>query len=202
MATDTVYWSPEIYRLLGYGPGAVAPSRVALNRAVQPHDAALVQQALADALANRASYTFEIRTAALDGVERFLACQNELVLDDAGRPLKVVGTALDVTERKRAEAALEHQALHDSLTGLPNRMLLMDRLNQSLAVGRRDSSPVTLLLMDLDRFKEVNDTLGHHAGDQLLRQVGARLRGALREVDTFSRLGGDEFAVFEGRQVL
>lgn len=104
MATDTVYWSPEVYRLLGYAHGAVTPSRVALNRAVHPGDAARIQQALDDAFANKQSYTYEVRTAALDGVERILACQNELVRDADGRPLKVVGTALDVTERKRAEA--------------------------------------------------------------------------------------------------
>src|SRR5204863_101851 len=78
----------------------------------------------------------------------------------------------DVTERKRADEALAHQALHDALTGLPNRVLLMDRLQQTIAAGRRDEMPVSLLLMDLDRFKEVNDTLGHFAGDLLLQQDG------------------------------
>ncbi len=101
----------------------------------------------------------------------------------------------DITERKRAEEALEHHALHDALTGLPNRLLLMDRLRQAVAVAHRDHGSVGLLVMDLDRFKEVNDTLGHQAGDLLLRQVSGRLRTALREVDTLARLGGDEFAV-------
>jgi diguanylate cyclase (GGDEF)-like protein/PAS domain S-box-containing protein len=101
----------------------------------------------------------------------------------------------DVTERKRAEAALAHQALHDALTGLPNRELLLDRLQQAIAAAQRDGTSLGLLLMDLDRFKEVNDTLGHHAGDLLLKQVGTRLRGALRAADTIARLGGDEFAV-------
>jgi PAS domain S-box-containing protein len=104
-ATDTVFWSAETYRLLGYAEGAaVRPSREALDRAVHPHDAARAQQALDDALTSNKSYTYEIRTAALDGVERTLACQNELVRDADGRVLKVVGTALDITERKRAEA--------------------------------------------------------------------------------------------------
>ncbi len=104
VATHTVYWSRETYRLLGYTEGQVRPSREALDRAVHPNDAARVQQALDDALTSNKSYTYEVRTAALDGVERILACQNELVDDADGRPLKVVGTALDVTERKRAEA--------------------------------------------------------------------------------------------------
>ncbi len=96
----------------------------------------------------------------------------------------------DITERKRVEQALEFQATHDALTGLANRALLLDRLANAI---ERDS-PSGLLLMDLDRFKEVNDTLGHHAGDTLLQQVGARLRGVLRDAESIARLGGDEFA--------
>jgi diguanylate cyclase (GGDEF)-like protein len=97
------------------------------------------------------------------------------------------------TERQAAEN--QHQALHDGLTGLPNRTLLRDRTGQAIRQADRELVPAALLLTDLDRFKEINDTLGHHYGDQLLMQVGERLRAALREVDTVARLGGDEFAV-------
>ncbi len=97
------------------------------------------------------------------------------------------------TERQAAENA--HQALHDGLTGLPNRTLLHDRTAQALRAADRELLPAALLLLDLDRFKEVNDTLGHHHGDLLLAQVGRRLRATLRGVDTVARLGGDEFAV-------
>ncbi len=98
----------------------------------------------------------------------------------------------EVEERTRAEATLAHLALHDSLTGLPNRSLLHDRLNKAL---QPHSPPLALLVMDLDRFKEVNDTLGHHFGDLLLREIGARLAALVRPNDTVARLGGDEFAV-------
>jgi len=90
---------------------------------------------------------------------------------------------------------LEHQALHDALTNLPNRTLLQDRLQQSVVVAQREGTSTALLIMDLDRFKEINDTLGHHVGDLVLQQVGARLTELLRESDTVARLGGDEFAI-------
>jgi diguanylate cyclase len=97
--------------------------------------------------------------------------------------------------QRKAFEALQHQALHDGLTGLPNRTLLRDRTGQAIRLADRELVPAALLLIDLDRFKEVNDTLGHHYGDQLLVQVGERLRAPLRKVDTVARLGGDEFAV-------
>jgi diguanylate cyclase (GGDEF)-like protein len=101
----------------------------------------------------------------------------------------------DITARKQAEAALEHQALHDTLTDLPNRVLLHNRLQQAIRAAQRDGTSVALLVMDLDRFKEVNDTFGHHIGDLLLEQLGERLGSVLRSSDTIARLGGDEFAM-------
>src|SRR5206468_7239549 len=103
-------------------------------------------------------------------------------------------TLRDVSERKQLERALTRQAFSDHLTGLPNRALLHDRTEQAIRLAGRHGL-VAALLLDLDRFKEVNDTLGHHHGDLLLQQVAERLRGRLRASDTVARLGGDEFAV-------
>jgi diguanylate cyclase (GGDEF)-like protein len=107
----------------------------------------------------------------------------------------VLLTLRDVSERKQLERALTRQAFSDQLTGLPNRALIRDRTEQAIRLAGRQGLTAALLLLDLDRFKEVNDTLGHHHGDLLLQQVAERLRGTLRDSDTVARLGGDEFAV-------
>lgn len=98
-------------------------------------------------------------------------------------------------DRRHAEETILHQALHDSLTDLPNRHLLQDRMQQAILAGQRENKSVAVLLLDLDRFNEVNDTLGHQTGDVILKQLGVRLRSLLRSTDTVARLGGDEFAV-------
>jgi diguanylate cyclase (GGDEF)-like protein/PAS domain S-box-containing protein len=107
----------------------------------------------------------------------------------------VSGILRDITDRLALQQEMEFRALHDSLTGLPNRELLTDRFEQALRADKRAGTRTGLLVVDLDRFKEVNDTFGYHYGDELLRQVGPRLAGVLRGVDTVARLGGDEFGV-------
>ncbi len=145
----------------------------------------------------------ETRARHTDGSWRWMEHSVRAAFDDP--VIKgIITNARDVTERKNMEEALCHQALHDPLTGLPNRTLLRDRLDQALlTVARRlpdAASPanrgtVALLLLDLDRFKEVNDTFGHQYGDLLLRQVAGRLRDLLPPSGVVARLGGDEFAI-------
>jgi diguanylate cyclase (GGDEF)-like protein len=135
----------------------------------------------------------EFRLNGRDGTGTFEVFVHDLVADPLVRGL--VLTAHDVTDRIALQQEMEHRAMHDALTGLPNRALLADRFEQALRAADRSGTSAGLLLLDLDRFKEVNDTFGHHYGDELLRQIGPRLTGALRSVDTIARLGGDEFAV-------
>ncbi len=119
----------------------------------------------------------------------------EPLRDGKGSIAGTIGVALDITERKQAEQRLLHAVLHDALTGLPNRALFMDRLAHALERTRRKGQPVGTLLLDLDRFKHVNDGLGHLAGDRLLVAVARRLRACVRPEDTVARFGGDEFTV-------
>lgn len=118
-----------------------------------------------------------------------------IIRDGQGRAVRMVGAMLDITERKLAEARIEALAYHDPLTGLPNRALLLDRLTQTLARAEREDLSSAVLFLDLDRFKAINDSLGHAVGDELLRQTAERLRTAIRKEDTVARIGGDEFVI-------
>ncbi|GEM_PF-1656314 len=137
----------------------------------------------------------ELRLLTRSGGVRWVEVVARQTLDPSGRALGISGTLADITERRAAEEALRHQALHDALTGLPNRLLLQDRLEQAILAARRNGTPLALLVLNLDRFKEVNEALGHQVGDMLLREVARRLQSALRASDTVARLSGDEFAV-------
>jgi len=136
----------------------------------------------------------ELTVVTKNGTPKTILTSTTQVMGTDGRPRRA-SFVVDITARKEAEQRLEQLANHDPLTDLPNRALFMDRLTQVLRAIRRSPAPLTLLLLDLDRFKEVNDTLGHEAGDALLREVAGRLRATLRAVDTVARLGGDEFGV-------
>jgi diguanylate cyclase (GGDEF)-like protein/PAS domain S-box-containing protein len=138
----------------------------------------------------------EYRIRHRDGSWRWMLCRGVAERDAEGRPIRVAGSQGDITTRKTAELQLRHQVLHDTLTGLPNRALFQDRLQQALLRCEREPErSVAVMFVDLDRFKKVNDSLGHAAGDQLLREVGRRLQRGVRGADSVARIGGDEFTV-------
>ena len=136
---------------------------------------------------------FEYALAGQDGVTRWFSTSGEPVFDARGEFRGYRGTGTEITERKLSEQRIHHIAHHDVLTGLPNRVLLQDRLTQAAAFANRSGHPLWVLLIDLDRFKFVNDSLGHKAGDLLLQTVAQRLQDSVRESDTVARLSGDEF---------
>ncbi len=130
-----------------------------------------------------------------DGRENWMLTTKVALRNQKGEIFGTMGIARDITERKQTEARIHYMAMHDSLTGLPNRVLLHERLSQTIALAARMHQQFTVLMMDLDRFKDVNDTLGHYAGDRLLEAVSAGLKSCLRECDIVARFAGDEFVI-------
>ena len=187
------YESPAVERMLGYSPEELVGSDpIAL---VHPDDAAAAQDFFAEIL--RSPETNVPSTARFqhkDGSWRWLQAVGTNMLDDPAVG-GVVVNARDVTERREVEALLEHRAFHDPLTDLPNRARFIERLEQAIAATGRHGNPIAILLVDLDGFKVVNDSLGHVSGDALLVAVAARLRAALAPEALLARFGGDEFAV-------
>jgi diguanylate cyclase (GGDEF)-like protein/PAS domain S-box-containing protein len=135
------------------------------------------------------------RLSCQDGNYRWFHVQGVVTMDPQSNQKRLLGSIADITERRNLEDQLRHQALHDDLTGLPNRLLIVDRAEQMIAMGKRNHTSVSILFIDLDNFKEVNDAYGHSVGDELLLAVAARLRRVARETDTVGRLAGDEFTI-------
>jgi len=140
-------------------------------------------------------YHIEKRYLHRDGRDVWVSVSVSCVRDETGEPLYLLGQVEDITERRALRERLAYASIHDALTGLPNRELFMDRLDLALRHAARDHHQVAVIFLDLDRFKLINDSLGHEAGDQLLAAVARRLEGVMRASDTLARFGGDEFTV-------
>jgi diguanylate cyclase (GGDEF)-like protein/PAS domain S-box-containing protein len=199
VAGDTVFYSPRWKSMLGYREHEVGATRGEWLGRVHADDRAPLTQALdAYVLATTTEhFEFEHRIQHRDGGYRHHLARAIAVRDGSGRATRVVGSVIDVTERREAEHRLQHDALHDALTGLPNRVLFVDRLDQAIRRAQRHhpESCAAVLFLDLDRFKVINDSLGHATGDELLKAVARRLEKVLRPNDTVARLSGDEFTL-------
>jgi diguanylate cyclase (GGDEF)-like protein/PAS domain S-box-containing protein len=190
---DMLYANDRLYEILGLPK--VDDTTPPLRNFV-PADRANFDRALEKLMTDGLDHDLNVAVSAPRGESDRLCHLRLRALND---PDGTVGGAIvcveDITERARSQAELEHRATYDPLTGLPNRLMLTDRLEQALARVRRNSRMFAVLFVDLDRFKAVNDTLGHTLGDQLLVEAAGRIQAAVRETDTVARLGGDEFVV-------
>jgi len=187
------YLSPAVEQLLGYRPLALVGRRA--TDYVHPDDQDYLRLRLGEEFhASPGTAVLEFRMLRRGGGHRDVeaAISNQLHRPSVGG---YVTNVRDITERKKFEELLSHRALHDPLTGLANRQLILDRADQMLVRARRTGEPVAAFFIDLDNFKDTNDSLGHEAGDRLLQAVAGRLVGLLRTSDTVGRLGGDEFVV-------
>jgi diguanylate cyclase (GGDEF)-like protein/PAS domain S-box-containing protein len=184
---------PSHTRVLGVDP-ATATGEAFLD-SVHPDDRERMEQALAELAANPGQHrNLEVRVRHGDGSWRTLDAIATSLVDDPSVS-GIVINARDITERKALEQELAHQAFHDALTGLPNRALFMDRLRHAIERANRSADDLSVLYVDLDQFKFINDSLGHKTGDRLLKAVAEQLRPCIRPGDTVSRIGGDEFTV-------
>ena len=197
--------SSELCRLMGIRQQDFGGTKEAFLQIIHEEDRDRVGQALNAILAERKPCDIDHRIILPNGGEFTVNLQAEAVFDDELRAVTIVGTAKDISERKCSEREIHRLAYYDSLTGLPNRVLFKDRVTQALAHAHRYQSTLAVLFLDLDRFKVINDTLGHNAGDRLLKQVAERLTDSVRHSDSIgrstekeethelARLGGDEF---------
>jgi len=196
LETGEFHYSERWWHMLGYRPDEL-PSHAALwFDLVHPDERPGVEAFMAALAAERReSYAIELRLRHRDGHYVPVLSRGFVRRDSTGKPLRISGTNTDLTERKRSERHIYELAYFDQLTGLPNRRLLIEELDKTLARSHRSGRFGALVFLDLDNFKLINDTMGHAAGDALLRQVAERLRQTLRHSDHLARLGGDEFVL-------
>lgn len=193
------YVSPSVEKLRGYTVDEVM--RQSLDEALTPESAPIAVDGLSRAIAAVQAglpvpdFRAELEQPCKDGSTVWTEVTVTGIRNESGVFVGLLGVTRNISERKQAEAKMLHMARHDPLTGLPNRALLADRLQQAMAAARRDGQELALMFIDLDKFKPINDSLGHAVGDVLLVEVARRVRNCVRESDTVARIGGDEFVV-------
>src|SRR5262249_10408134 len=193
--TDRFTYSEGLNVLFGRpGESGNVDYRVLQDR-MHPEDRDLFSATLKHAIKHGSDFQVDYRVVWPDGSVHWIANRAQVHRGPDGRAQRVIGVAMNITDRKTAEQRVAHMAHHDALTGLPNRVLLRDRIQQAIAHAHRSSTQVAVLFLDLDRFKTINDSLGHQLGDRLLQSVASRILVCVREGDTVSRVGCGEFVI-------
>ncbi|MQB00841.1 MAG: EAL domain-containing protein [Actinobacteria bacterium] len=195
LPADSIWWSDELFRITGVDPKRFRPTYERFLELVHPDDRGRVKEIVDRSYETGEPFDYECRIVKTDGEVRAVYARGSVAGDAAGNVVRMFGTLQDVTDRRHLEEQLTHQAFHDALTGLANRLLFTDRVQHALHGLIRTGEELAVMFIDLDEFKNVNDSLGHSAGDELLQEVALRLKGVLRLEDTAARLGGDEFAI-------
>ena len=195
ITTDVLNCSSGMSALFGLSQDGPAPRYQDLHKALHPDDLPLLNATLRHAVKAGTDFQIDFRVLWPDASVHWISNRGQVYRDIDDRAMRIIGVAMDISERKQVEERIAHMAHHDALTGLPNRALLRDRIGQAIARAHRNQAEVAVLFIDLDRFKHINDSLGHEAGDSLLEAVATRISVCLREGDTVSRLGGDEFVI-------
>ena len=196
LSTNDIWWNVGFQKLFGYGSGAIGRGLDSWIGRLHPEDSDRVVHDRQRHIEDRKNYwSDEYRFLRADGTYAFVIDRGYVVYDSNATPVRMLGSMMDVTDRKSLEDQLTHQALHDPLTKIANRALFKNRVDHALTKLARSNTTLAVLFLDLDNFKAINDSLGHAVGDKLLVSVAERLQDCLREADTAARLGGDEFAV-------
>lgn len=191
----SIYVSPQVHDLIGITPEEWLADYYAWRNHVHPEDIDRAFAEYEEAYEAHVPLNHEYRMVHADGTVKWVLEQAFPIEDEDGNPWLIQGVIFDITQRKQAEEQVSFLAYHDKLTGLPNRLLFEEMLDTSLARARRNDTGVGVVFLDLDNFKLVNDSLGHHAGDLLLAQLADRLRASIRDTDLVARQGGDEFMI-------
>jgi len=196
MLEDTVVYSAQWKGMLGYEDAEIENSFNGWKKIWHPDDAADIEKTIYDLLQGESErYEIVYRCRHKSGDWRWFVTRGKILRHEGNAPYRWVGTNIDITQLKQAEEKIQYLAYHDSLTDLPNRKLFFDRLGIALALAHRNQSSLAILMLDLDNFKQVNDTFGHAARDNILKAAAGRLTSVLRKGDTVARFGGDEFVL-------
>lgn len=207
LASGEVFWSEEVYNIFGINPGNGKISHEFFINSVHPQEKEAVTARIKKALSEENTFNFECRIVTQDGRERTILTKARINRDETAKATWAVGFVQDITERKEVEEKIRQLAYYDTLTGLPNRILFQDNFAHAISLATRTKTQIGILFIDLDRFKLINDTLGHAIGDKVLQEVAERLNAGIRKYDyvtresfdgidaEIARFAGDEFII-------
>ncbi len=195
LINDQIRWSAETFHIFGLPPGSEEPEFADVLLAVEAQDRPQFDAAIERAITAGQPYRLDLRIRTPDGTQKFIHAQGSAVYGAAGTAVRLIGTVLDITDRKREENRLAEQARRDTLTGLANRRYFSSELEHEIRASRENANPLSVCICDIDKFKHVNDHYGHGAGDEVICALARCLAEGVRRGDLAARWGGDEFCI-------